>query len=72
MAIPILKNWKNYFDDENEGLGSSYERVVLNRKLQTICKHFAVKNVLEIPSFSCRPRTRAIGYDKLNLEKTKP
>ncbi len=51
MAIPILKNWKDYFDNEDEGLGSSYERVVLNRKLQTICKHFAVKNVLEIPSF---------------------
>ena len=66
MAIPILKNWKNYFEDEDEGLGSSYERVVLNRKLQTICKHFAVKNVLEIPSFGF---TGMSGINSVQLAK---
>jgi len=51
MAIPILKNWKRYFLDNDEGLGSSYERVILNNKLESICKHFNISSVLEAPSF---------------------
>ena len=51
MAIPILKNWKTYFTNSDEGLGSSYERIVLNKKLATMCKHFHIKKALETPSF---------------------
>ncbi len=52
MAIPILKMWKRYFDsDPDEGLGSSYERVVLNRKLKMFVQRFQVQSVLEVPSF---------------------
>ena len=51
MAIPILKAWENYFIDRDEGLGSSYERVILNNKLEHICKEFQINNLLEIPVF---------------------
>lgn len=52
MAIPIYKMWKRYFDeDPNEGLGSSYERIVLNRKLELIVQRFQISSVLEVPSF---------------------
>jgi len=51
MAIPILKNWKTYFNNSDEGLGSSYERIILNNKLVILCKHFQIKKVLEVPSF---------------------
>jgi hypothetical protein len=52
MAIPILKIWQNYFlKDRNEGLGSSYERVVLNVKLDEIRKRFHIHSALEVPVF---------------------
>lgn len=52
MALAILKTWKEYFDvDRDEGLGSSYERVILNRKLDAIRRQYAVKTVLEAPAF---------------------
>ena len=35
MAIHILQIWgKYFFQDKDEGLGSSYERVILNKKLE--------------------------------------
>ncbi|MCK4956995.1 MAG: methyltransferase domain-containing protein [Candidatus Cloacimonetes bacterium] len=51
MAIPILHNWKIYFSNNDEGLGSSYERVVINQKLLQLCQKFNVSNLLESPSF---------------------
>jgi len=51
MAIPIIKDWKIYFSQPDEGLGSSYERIVLNNKIQQICKHFEVEKILEAPNF---------------------
>ena len=66
MAIPILKNWKNYFGNYDEGLGSSYERIVLNKKLEIICKHFRVKSVLEAPSFGF---TGISGINSMHLAK---
>ncbi|MBC8386071.1 MAG: class I SAM-dependent methyltransferase [Candidatus Cloacimonetes bacterium] len=51
MPLPIIKNWKIYFEDPDEGLGSSYERIVLNNKLEKFCRHFKVNNILEAPSF---------------------
>lgn len=66
MAIPILQNWQNYFSDPDEGLGSSYERVILNQKLDQICKTFAVKKILETPSFGF---TGLSGINSMNLAK---
>lgn len=51
MAIPIIKNWAKFFDDYNEGLGSSYERIVLNNLLYGFCSRYKVKNLLEAPCF---------------------
>jgi len=52
MAIPILESWQTYFEvDRNEGLGSSYERIVLNRKLNEIINNFGIKTCLEAPIF---------------------
>jgi len=66
MAIPILKNWKRYFKNTDEGLGSSYERIVLNNKLELICKHFNISKVLEAPSFGF---TGLSGINSINLAK---
>jgi len=66
MAIPILKNWERYFINNDEGLGSSYERIVLNEKLDTICKHFNISTVLEAPSFGF---TGLSGINSMNLTK---
>jgi hypothetical protein len=67
MAIPILKNWKMYFDvSRDEGLGSSYERVILNRKLDVIRQQYAVKTVLEAPAFGF---TGLSGINSMNLAK---
>lgn len=51
MAIPILHNWKKYFYNIDEGLGSSYERIVINHKLAELCKKYEVTKLLESPSF---------------------
>ncbi len=51
MAIPILHNWKQYYDNPHEGLGSSYERIILNNKLLELHKRFGFNTVLEAPSF---------------------
>jgi hypothetical protein len=52
MAIPILEIWKQYFTvSRDEGLGSSYERIVLNEKLFQVIRHYDVKTCLEAPCF---------------------
>ena len=66
MAIPILKNWKKYFTNTDEGLGSSYERIILNNKLESICKHFNISSVLETPSFGF---TGLSGINSMGLAK---
>lgn len=67
MAIPILKIWKNYFvEDRNEGLGSSYERVVLNLKLEEIRKHYTIQSALEVPIFGF---TGLSGINSMGLAK---
>jgi hypothetical protein len=66
MAIPILKNWERYFTNNDEGLGSSYERIVLNNKLESICKHFNISSVLETPSFGF---TGLSGINSIALAK---
>lgn len=66
MAIPILKDWKRYFSNTDEGLGSSYERIVLNKKLESICKHFNISSILEAPSFGF---TGLSGINSMSLAK---
>ncbi len=66
MAIPILKNWERYFSNTDEGLGSSYERIVLNKKLESICKHFNISSILEAPSFGF---TGLSGINSMGLAK---
>ncbi len=51
MAIPIIENWRKYFTDPHEGLGSSYERIVLNNKLIDVINEFGIFDILETPSF---------------------
>lgn len=69
MAIPILKTWKNYFiEDRNEGLGSSYERIILNLKLEEIVRSFHITSSLEVPSFGF---TGLSGINSMWLAKRK-
>ena len=51
MAIPIINNWRSYFEHGDEGLGSSYERIILNNILLRLAQKYEVKSVLESPSF---------------------
>ena len=51
MAIPIIHDWEKYFDNPDEGLGSSYERIVLNRLIAEAVREYGVKSILESPSF---------------------
>lgn len=51
MAIPILHFWEKYYSNPDEGLGSTYERFMINRVLIKALRHFNVKTVLEAPSF---------------------
>lgn len=66
MAIPILNNWEQYFANKDEGLGSSYERIILNKKLELICNHFNITSVLEAPSFGF---TGLSGINSMGLAK---
>lgn len=51
MAIPIINFWKKYFLDSDEGLGSSYERIIIHNRIIKIIKRYQIKSVLETPSF---------------------
>lgn len=66
MAIPILKNWQLYFENRDEGLGSSYERIILNKKLEQTCNLFKVKKILECPSFGF---TGLSGINSMDLAR---
>ncbi|MDY6914690.1 MAG: methyltransferase domain-containing protein [Candidatus Cloacimonadota bacterium] len=66
MAIPIINNWKKYFSNPDEGLGSSYERIILNRKLRQIYKEYRITNALEAPIFGF---TGITGINSVELAK---
>lgn len=51
MAIPIINDWEKYYTNPHEGLGSSYERIIINRHLLRIAKQYGVQTALESPSF---------------------
>ncbi|HHV36753.1 MAG TPA: class I SAM-dependent methyltransferase [Candidatus Cloacimonetes bacterium] len=51
MAIPIINNWRNYYPDPDEGMGSSYERIILNRLLLRLYDQQEYESALEAPCF---------------------
>jgi ubiquinone/menaquinone biosynthesis C-methylase UbiE len=51
MALPVINNWREFFNNYDEGLGSSYERVVINDLLAKICEKYGIRKVLEAPCF---------------------
>lgn len=51
MAIPIINNWQNYYPEPDEGMGSSYERIVLNRLLLRLHSERGYESALESPCF---------------------
>ena len=70
MAIAILDRWRFYFDvNRAEGLGSSYERVVLNRKLDDIRQQYHISTVLEAPAFGF---TGLSGINSMDLRGPEP
>ncbi len=44
-------NWKDFFFDSNEGLGTLYDRVILERFFQRFIGEYGIKNALDCPSF---------------------
>jgi SAM-dependent methyltransferase len=67
VAIPILKRWRSYFEDSpHEGLGSSYERVILNLKLEGLRQKYQITTCLEVPVFGF---TGLSGINSLDLAK---
>jgi len=64
MAIPILNNWEKYFQNYDEGLGSTYERFIINEILNKAVKNFQINSVLESPSFGF---TGLSGINSLGL-----
>ncbi len=66
MAIPIITDWKSYFLNENEGLGSSYERIVINNYLTRICREYKLNRILEAPLFGF---TGLSGVNSMNLAR---
>jgi SAM-dependent methyltransferase len=68
MALPILKTWRSYFEQSpHEGLGSSYERVVLNLKLEEVRTRYGISTCLEAPVFGF---TGLTGINSMGLAKS--
>ncbi|MDD4791432.1 MAG: hypothetical protein PHE64_08295, partial [Candidatus Cloacimonetes bacterium] len=51
MAIPIINGWRNYYPIAHEGLGSSYERIIINKLLLKLYKSYGYHSALESPCF---------------------
>lgn len=49
--MSIIDTWEQYFSNNNEGLGTTYERFILHRYFEEIKTSYAIKSILEIPSF---------------------
>jgi len=64
MAIPIIHFWDNYFNNNHEGLGSTYERFIINQLLFRVACEQKIKTVLESPSFGF---TGLSGINSLGL-----
>lgn len=66
MAIPIIKDWDKYFSNPHEGMGSSYERIILNKLLFRIADEYGILSALETPAFGF---TGLSGINLLGLAK---
>lgn len=44
-------NWKPYFDNPHEGLGTTYERFILHELFSWMMSRFDIQSILEAPSF---------------------
>jgi len=64
MAIPIVSDWEKYFTDHHDGLGSTYERFIINKLLFGLIKKHQISSVLETPSFGF---TGLSGINSLGL-----
>lgn len=51
LFLPILDNWENYFNNPDEGLGTTYERFLLHKIFARIEQEFTIQTVLEVPIF---------------------
>lgn len=51
MELSIQRNWRDYFTDYYEGLGTTYERFILHRYFERIKDTYSISSVLEVPSF---------------------
>lgn len=49
--LPIIHNWPEYFITLDEGIGTTYERLILHRFFKLIKADFDINSVLEAPSF---------------------
>lgn len=49
--LAVLTTWKSYFDNYYEGLGTTYERVLLHKLFKRLDARFGITSVLEVPSF---------------------
>lgn len=67
MAIPIINNWRKYYPEADEGWGSSYERIVLNKLLLRLATQSKYENALEAPCFGF---TGITGINLVALAKT--
>jgi hypothetical protein len=47
----IEATWKDYFENPDEGLGTTYERFVLHGFFERMRKEYSIRSVLEAPSF---------------------
>ena len=60
------KNWETYFHMGSEGIGTLYERLVLDSLLERIVREYGVWKVLECPCFGMTGYT---GINSLKLAK---
>ncbi len=44
-------NWKHYFENPDEGLGTTYERFMLHKFFEELNSQYSIGKVLEAPSF---------------------
>ncbi|HGY56654.1 MAG TPA: class I SAM-dependent methyltransferase [Caldithrix abyssi] len=49
--LSILHTWPEYFETQDEGLGTTYERFILHRYFEWLKKEYAVNSLLEVPAF---------------------
>ncbi len=49
--LSVLHTWPEYFENMDEGLGTTYERFILHRYFTRLRKTYNITSVLEAPSF---------------------